>query len=340
MNNNRRQFFKTLGTAAAGVAAVSPLIASTEAAVAPNKGEFPVTFLHALALENALAGPIRDFDGGDAFSPVISEPVDISGIVRKHLGPVSFEDIALSCGAGMSPATYKWISDLLARDPASHNGAILSADASGVFRTQLTFVSALLTEVVFPELDANSKDPAFLSLKLNPELTRIDPPSFTNMGPGGKAEKNKAWLSSNFRIKIGAVSEAATQRVTKIEAITIKQKIVDGSVGETRDPETQLEPLNIDSIVLTVPERFAQPFLDWHRQFVVLGNNGSGSETFATIEYLTPKGEVLFTLNFNGVGIYRASRVGENDKKSGLRSVRVELYAETASFFVGTPEPA
>ena len=124
--------------------------------------------------------------------------------------------------------------------------------------------------------------------------------------------------------------------MTKVEAITIKQKIVEGEVGETRDPGTTVEPLDIGSIVLSVPERFAQPFLDWHKQFVILGNNGAESETFLTLEYLTAsQAEVLFTLRFEGVGIYRASHIGENDKKSGQRSVRVELYAETANFFVG-----
>ena len=83
MSNNRRDFFKTLGTAAAGVAAAGPLIApSANAAVGGTKGESP-TFIYALAFDQSIAGLIREFDGGGAFAEVIREPMDEFGVFLK-----------------------------------------------------------------------------------------------------------------------------------------------------------------------------------------------------------------------------------------------------------------
>lgn len=334
MSNNRRDFFKTLGTAAAGVAAATPLIKASNASGALTSKE-PITFVHALALGESLVGQIRDFDGGDAVGFVVKEPVDEFGVVRKHIGQVKYEDVSLSCAANMAPAFYAWISSFLARDPSPINGAILSADANLKFRTQLNFIGALLTEVTFPELDASSKEPALMSVKFNPESTHVAAPSFSGLNP--KGEKSPAWSSNNFRISIGGLTDETTRRVSRIEAITIKQKLVQAEIGEVRDPEMLVEPLDLGPIVLTVPENYARPFIDWHRDFVVQGNNGAVAETFVRLEYLSASGkEVLFTLSFSGVGIYRASRIGENAKKGAQRSVRVELYAETVNLFVGS----
>ena len=134
---------------------------------------------------------------------MIREPVNEFGIIRKHLGNVKYGDISINCGTNMTPPTYAWISSFLARNPQIRSGAILAADAHLVFRSQVTFLNAMLTEVQFPELDSTSRDPAYLSLKFNPETTRNDPPSFPTLST--KGSKNKAWLAGNFRVKLGSV---------------------------------------------------------------------------------------------------------------------------------------
>jgi hypothetical protein len=338
MSNNRRDFFKTLGTAAAGVAAINPLVNPGTASAATTA--YRAAFLHALVLDETLAGILREVDGGDAVGIIAVQPVDPpSFVVRKHIANVKYEDIKITCGADMTPSFFGWISQLLNRNPVPRSGAIVSADAGGRTQSQLTFQHALLTEVIFPELDAAEKQIGRFALKLAPETTNVAQPGLPTL-KGTTTAKEKQWLTSNFRVSIGTIPAEATSRVSKVDAIVIKQKLSEGEAGEIRDPILEVEPLDVGNITLTVPERFAQPFLDWHHNFVVEGNNSSESETFLKIEYLGVRNDVLFTLFFTGVGIYRASRLGETDKRANLRVVQVGLYAETAQFFVGVLPPS
>jgi hypothetical protein len=338
MSNNRRDFFKTLGTAAAGVAAINPLMNPGTASAALTT--YRAAFLHALILDETLAGTLRQVDGGDAVGIIAVEPADPSLVVRKHIANVKYEDISIVCGADMTPSFFGWISQMLNRTPVPRSGAIVSADATGRTQSQLTFQYALLTEVIFPELDATERQVGRFALKIAPELTRIDEPMLPSM-KGAQTAKEKQFLTSNFRVSIGTIPAEATSRVSKVDAIVIKQKISESEPGEIRDPSLlEVEPLDVGNITLAVPERFAQPFLDWHHNFVIQGNNSSESETFLKIEYLGVRNDVLFTLYFTGVGIYRASRLGETDKQANLRVVQVGLYAERVQFFVGVLPPA
>ena len=335
MNNNRRNFFKTIGTAAAGVAAINPLINPNQANAALAPG-YRAAFLHSLILDGSLAGIVREFDGGDAVGVVVHGIADEAGIVRKHIGDVTFGEISIACGAEMTAPFFGWISQLLNRTPIARSGAILSADAAGRTQNQLSFMDALITEVTFPELESDSKAPASFALKLAPEFTRIDPPSLPTIS-GSQTTKAKQWLTSNYRVSIGTIPADTTARVSKVEALTIKQKLIAADPGEIRDPFIDVEPLDIGNIVLSVPEKFAQPFIDWHHSFVIQGFNAAENETYMKIEYLGVRGEVLFSLMLFGVGIFRVTRLGETDKRINQRIVQASLYAETAAFYVGEP---
>lgn len=336
MNSGRRDFFKVVGTAAAAAAAASPILKPAESAAAlPNKG-FTAGYLHSLVLEQTPAGFVRSLDGGEIVGVVVKEPVDQYGVVRKHLGGIRYEDISISFSGGMSPAVYNWIRVFLARDPALHSGSIVSYDYRYKPQTQLDFTDARISEVVFPEFNVASKEVATLDLRLTPGSVQYAVPSLS--APLDIKKQVKASPVSTFRLEIGGIDSTATSRVRKINAITFRQNAAVASLGEVRTASIDVEPLDIEPIVLTISEQFAKPFFDWHRNFLAQGEGAQ--ETYLIIESLSANGkEVLFSLFFSGVGIVRVSRLKEDAKAEAARNVEVELYAEQVSFYQG-PVPS
>src|SRR5262249_14849856 len=153
------------------------------------------------------------------------------------------------------------------------DGAIITADYSQKEVARLNFFQALITEVGFPACDAASKDAAKMTVKFAPEYTRMIAKTGGDVqAPVGKGEQKK-WNPSNFRLKIDGLDTPCT-RVNKIEALTIKQKVVEDPVGELRDYSKIPASIEYPNLVVTFAESHADDVYKWHEDFVINGNNG------------------------------------------------------------------
>jgi tail tube protein gp19 len=267
---------------------------------------------------------LRSADGGAAEGEVIAVK-DAGGGIRKHIAGVKYEDITMTCGAALSKAFYEWISSTVANKPVPKSGAIIAADYDFTEIGRLTFKDALITEVSFPALDGASKEPCFMTVKIQPVSTE------RSAGSGRKidAKVQKKWLPSNFRLKIDGLDEP-TKRVNKIEALTVKQKVVDGRVGGA---------LEVGDLRITCPEAYAKPLYDWHDDFVIKGNNGQDKELGGSLEYLTTDlQEVLFTIKLQNLGIFKVSPEKVEAGSENLRRVKAEMYCETMELSPGAAQ--
>lgn len=272
-----------------------------------------------LELEGAAAGFLQAVAGGEPYASVISEAVGEGEMVRKHLGPVAYEPIRLSFGAGMGAPLFAWMSEWLTGQQPIHSGAVVFLDYNFKELSRLEFDSAMITEIVFPGLDAASKDNAYLSLSLQPGQTRFSKASSGAIIPsfGGKI---KQLMLSNFRVKIG---DLPTKRISKIDAMTVKQTI---SQGEARG-------LQVPDLVLTLLEIDANQWFDWFDDFAIKGDTGEKRERGGAIDFLSPDLKtVIFTLNFSNLGIFRISRERHETGAEVVAKVRVELYCEQIAF--------
>jgi len=295
---------------------------------------------YAAELDGIMAGWLWSCEGGHATSDVVTEKVGVDHIQKKHIAGVKYEDISLSCGTGMSRAFYEWVKASFDYKYQRKNGAIIAADYDHKEHSRLTFYNGLITEVGFPALDAASKDAAKMTIKFAPEYTRQ---TTTTGGPSVAGSKysldqkvQKKWLPANFRIRIDGLDDSCI-RVNKIEAITVKQKVVENPVGELRDYEKEPAVLEIPNLVITFPESHSKGFYDWHEDFVIKGNNGDDKEKGATLEYLTPNlQEVLFTITFSHLGIFKLTPEKVESGSENIRRVKAELYCENMLFNYGS----
>jgi len=287
---------------------------------------------YGIELDGIMAGWVWSAEGGHATSDVVSEKLGPDHLIRKHIAGVKYEDITIQCGTGMSKGFYEWIKASFDHKYTRKDGAIVTADYNYKELARLTFHQALITEVGFPALDAASKDPCKMSVKFSPEITR----QTVSMGGGasivGKyasdSVKQKKWLPSNFRLSIDGLDEACS-RVNKIEALTIKQKVIDNPVGEMRDYQKEPASLEVPNLVVTFPESHGDMFYKWAEDFIVRGNNGDAAEKNGSLDFLTPNlKDSLFTINFHHLGIFKLTPEKVESGSENIRRLKAEMYCE------------
>ncbi|MEO8539168.1 MAG: phage tail protein [bacterium] len=336
MPSSRRSFLKSAGLATAVVSAI-PLALSTPvgaevgfAAAGPSSRGFAAGKF-ALELDGKLVGVLAAYQGGNVVADVIEFTSGDALIPRKSLGELHYEEIVVMTGLGMDAVLWEWVGRMVSGDPARKNGAIVMADAEFNVIRRMEFNNALLTEIALPTLDAASKEAAQMTIKFRPESTRLTPG--TGKLAGAVAAKQKAWLSSNFRISIG---DLPCGRVSKIEALAIKQKVTEyreGGEGTIRLLPGRLEYPNL---VLTFAATDGSQWQAFFDDFVLNGNNGNDNELGGTLDFMgADLKSVLARLQFLNLGIFRLAPAEIDPSSSNIQRFQADLYSERNRLFVG-----
>jgi len=284
-------------------------------------------------MEGLDAGWCNSIEGGHATAEVVTEKLGSEVHQRKHLGPLKFEDISVVCGTGMSKAFYQWLQNSFEGKYSRQRGSIVAADFNFEAISELEFHEALITEFGMPALDAASKDPAKMTVKFSPENTKFKKGSGKISSPT-KAEVQKRWLPSNFAITINGLEDAC-KKVNKIEALVMKQKVVDDVSGETRSYLKMPAHLETPNLVMTVAESHAEAIYQWHEDFVIKGNCEQSAEKSGAIHYLMPnvdRNKPLFTVEMKNLGIFKITPDKAEAGNEQIRRLKVEMYCEEMTF--------
>lgn len=82
-------------------------------------------------------------------------------------------------------------------------------------------------------VDASSKEPVYLTVKFQPELTRCKKGSGKVVAsPAITTTQQKIWTSSNFRLEISGLD---CTKVKRVDSFTVTQKVASEDVSESRD---------------------------------------------------------------------------------------------------------
>lgn len=274
--------------------------------------------IFALRVDDTNCGLIQKFEGGDIEGVVVTD-TDEKGLTKKHLAGVKYNEFNIQMGLSMGEPVRKWIESSLQMNYLRKSGEVQAGDFKRDVRQVREFHDALITEIGFPGADGGAKDPAFLTLKFAPELTR-------NKKGSGKVEnpvdvRQKQFLPSNFRLTISGL-EAASAKVSKVDPIVVTQRNFE------REPST----IEFPNLKITVSEEYANDFWAWHEDFVVKGNNDDAHERAGSLQYLATNGStVLLTLGFEHLGIFKGTAEASENNSDKIRRVTFEMYMESMS---------
>jgi len=278
--------------------------------------------LSLLELDGVQTGALKSVDGGEIVAEVVVEPIGQGQFAKKHLGGVRYEELVLGLDLGTAGSVFTWIAESWNGQAKPRDGAIVETDAKLAPQARREFRHALITETTIPTLDAASKAPAQLTVKLAPEeITRKKAG-----GAGGQkvGARQKQWLASNFRLELDGLE---TKTVSKIDAFTVKQTIAADDVGDVRISRREPGKLEFPNLRVTFGQASLQPWTDWFDDFVVKGENGDDKEKNGAIVFLdaTLKQE-LGRVELKNVGIFALRRQPSTEQ---VARVTAELYVES-----------
>lgn len=288
---------------------------------------------YGIMLDGIMAGWLHTAEGGHATSDTVAQKPGPAGMQRNPGAVARYEDITLTCGMGMSRAFYEWIKATLEKSHMRKDGAIHSCDYDGNVKSTLDFFHGLITEVGFPALDASSKDEARMTIKISPESTRMTKGSGKLSGGGPPNAAQKRWLPANFRLQIPGLD---CSHVNRIEALTIKQKVIENRPGELRIPTKEPPVVEVPNLVITLPEQHAAGLLAWQKESAGRPSRDAKTQKSGQLEYLSQDlRESLLTLTFHGLGIFKVTPDKTEARGENIRRVKAEMYCEEIRFSYG-----
>lgn len=247
-----------------------------------------------LELDGQIVQTVASATGGFPFGNVITEPPSAPYFLQKRILIPDYEPITLTVSPLMSVALHEWVRESWMLKAQSKSGAIIYADAAGNITGRLEFSHALVLETTVPLLDASSKAPIWLELKLQPEATRYV--NGTGKVPTGIFDPPDVRA---FRLQIKDLDASSTART---ESFTVAAPVSTSSLPHT------MSRMNFPSIRFTVPESAAGAFRSYLQSSVVDGVNGSSAEKVGALTMLASDlTTVVLQIDLNHMGIYRVA---------------------------------
>ena len=251
-----------------------------------------------------MMGFLNSAEGGGVKTDVVDYKQGALVDVWRQVGKPKFEDLTIKVGMGMSPSFYTWISDFFTRKVTRKNGAIVAADFNYKERARRTFMDALISEVQLPALDGSSKEAAFMTVKMCAEGMTYESVSEGPRieSPPGLKQPNKLWHAANFRFVIDGFEDSC-RRVTKIDAFTIKQQILEYPSGNKRLPLRVPGRLEYPNVTIYVPRVDADPLIEAANARLLDYDAPTEGGMTAALEFTAPDKSTLCTISMSGVDV-------------------------------------
>lgn len=259
---------------------------------------------------------LEDFDGGNIRGNVVTTNMGPQQLARKNISTLTFEPFRLGVGMSMGKPLIDWIKTSLDLSAMRKDGSVVTVNTSDKAQWYRHFRGALIEEITIPAMDATSKEAAPFTIKFQAEkITYAKGDGAVVKAPADT--KPKKWLTSNFRLRIGALP---CKRLAKIDAFTIKQSV---------ERPARLEFPNLK---VTFSAADAGAWEDWFQAFVIDGNNGQEKELKGAIEFLDPSTNgILGSIELSQVGIFSLHEEKQDASNEGIARYVAQLYVEKMS---------
>jgi hypothetical protein len=321
-----RKMVKVIVSSVLALGVTTGAIGASDAAITTARGY--IAGKYGVELDGKQSGFVSSLAGGHPYEAVVVEGATTGPAVKKTR--TQYEAISIQCGAAMSKGFYDWIKATLDHNYQRKNGAIITADYNYKEMTRLAFTGALITEIGFPALDAASKDAAKMTVTFAPLSTSVVKGSLQPTPIQEAEATQKRWLPSNFKVNIDGLDMSG---VVKVDAITLKQKVVENPTGELREYKSEPANLEVPNLVITLDEARAASLVKWQNDFVIRGNAGDDKTKSGSIEYMSADMKTaLFTLTFTKLGIFKLTHDKVEAGSENIRRVKAELYAASVKF--------
>jgi hypothetical protein len=204
--------------------------------------EFNPTY--ALTVGGESAGYVKSIDGLHTEAKTAEMAHSSSNATTKTSVGLEYPPLQFSIAMGMGGQMIRWIMDTLDEvgnaEDDYRDGSVVIGDQKGAPMEHIDFQRALLAEIGFPALSAESNDITYLDIKIDP-TRRIETAT-----RGGKLQTeidDSAMRFTNRMFRFLLHNGLDGAQTTKVEGFKITQEITKTCYGH--DPEPQKSPGNV-----------------------------------------------------------------------------------------------
>jgi hypothetical protein len=264
-----------------------------------SDGRSYVTGYFQLTLDGIDVGIVQKVSGGN----ISADRVEL------HDSP----ELAFQAGLSMGQPVKDWVEGSLAGNYMRKSGELRVADAQRKVKQVIEFEDALITEIGFPALDASGKEPAYLTVAFAARSKRVKPGDGALIQAPSSAAQSM-FRPENFRLTIGGL-EAVCAKVSKVDAIRIKQSVVSKRASNGRDYELIPGKLEMPKLTFTVDAKAA--------------DLTATQEKTGLLEFLdATRQKALLTLELEGLGLVGVKAAERSNNEDKIASVTAEMYCE------------
>lgn len=272
---------------------------------------------------------VKSVEGGFARAGLITEAIGPQNHRIKHVSTMEIEPMSVSFGLAGGNDLLKWVQSSWRKTWNRRNGSITHANFDQTSIFQHDFYDALLEETTFPTFDGSSKEPAYLKIKIQPQVALTKPGDGKTLDPRGGEKgsftRQKMLLCSGFRFELDGFERV--RYTNKIDSFTIKQGIKKFHTGRDRFPQIEPTKLEFPNITGTIAFNFADELIDWYHTYLVKGKRDPGAQKTGYLAFLAPNGkEVLFRLNMYEIGIQHLEILPATAGAEEIKRVKFELF--------------
>ena len=301
-----------------------------------NSGNRSYAAAHFAVEIDAMGGPVglfRSVEGGGLRADVMTNQTGGSHVKFRQLGKPHYDDLKLQVGMAATQPFYKWISEFFTGKGTPKSGAIIAADFYYQERARRTFTGGLIKEIGFPKLDASDQGPAYMSVGVAVEDIQFQVGSGQKINQTDYTPNQKLWTACNFRFTLAGFEDYCT-RVSKIDAFTIKQTVIEHHVGGYRAPFKFPSQIDFPNITFYIPEADAAPF--YKRATTAIAKGVSGKQLHGQIEVLDQSlNTTLASVAFTHCDVVSVTPDKQDASTEDIKQVKVEIYSEMMGFTYG-----
>ncbi len=290
-----------------------------------------------LELDGGAATTVRSIEGGKISTEIITyqnnrKPDE--GNYLKQNGKLKYEAIKVVSPLAASKDLWAWMNTFIGGSCQRRNGALVAADHEYKEKARRTFSEALIEEIAFPKFDANDKNPANITVTIQPETLIYQPPAngavIDSQNPALVTSKHVKCCNFTFHFP-GAPDGF---RVTKVDGFSVKAKTIDYHHAGRLEPIKVPGKLEFPTIAFYVLEPDAAFFIN----LVGALRDGKRPEPVeAWIEFRNSKMDEQGEIRFKYCRVFSASHDKLDASNEDARVVKVEMAVEGVTVTAPTP---
>ncbi|GAB4514483.1 MAG: hypothetical protein Tsb0020_33020 [Haliangiales bacterium] len=277
------------------------------------------------------AAYIRKVSGGTTEAEISVHNLGTTNLQKKNITNLKHNPVTMEVGMGMGKPLWDWIKASFDADFQVKDCALTAADFNYKAMARRVFKRGYIKKVSLPAFDASNKENAYFTIEIDPEEIEYEDGGGQTI-TGTENAATKKWMCSNFQFELAGLEDAC-KRISKIDSMSLEQKVALDQVGEFRTPTKHASSLVVPDISLTISTADIKPWADWHRSFVIQGQSDDSQEKTATLRLLGPDmSEVLCTIDFDHVGIMSLEQEAFEANSENVSRFTVKLYTEKMTF--------